>query len=236
MKCRILDDEKKVIEPTLMSTKDAMDYDNFGGMLIKTVGKATDIVYTEDGLGVAQFNLVDEEGNKANIFIDGYILSGTTGKNELACVVKEGELVSAVGLLYKHPEGESDVSVPCLRVRNCDEIVVVNQAQNDQMQDEIENGDYADDAYTNFNDNEVNGEDINSNSPQGNFTNTNSTIVDNDKEDEKGPFASAASKIKSKIKTGDASNLTLVLALAIGSFVAMVGLVVFILKGSKKKQ
>ena len=58
------------------------------------------------------------------MFIDGYILSGTTGKNELAGIVKEGNTVSAVGLLYLHPEGDSEVSVAVLRVRDCDEIIV----------------------------------------------------------------------------------------------------------------
>jgi len=120
MSYKILDEPKKIIEPTLMSTKDSMDYDNYGGMLIKTVGKATNIKYTEDGLGVSSFDLVDEDGNASNIFIDGYILSSKTGKNELASVVKEGEKVSAVGLLYKHQEWTSDVSLTFLIVRNCD--------------------------------------------------------------------------------------------------------------------
>lgn len=229
LSCKILDEEKKIIEPTLMSTKDSMDYDNYGGMLIKTVGKATDIVYTEDKTGVAQFNLVDEDGNKANIFIDGYILSGTTGKNELASVVKEGELVSAVGVLYKHPEGESDVSVPCLRVRNCDEIIAVNAAENDELQEDIDNGNYQGGAYTNFNDNDINNGNTNSNSPSGNYSNTNSTNVDNgnNANDNQGVVSQAASKIKSLIKTGDNSNVLVYVGIAIVALGGIVALVIY---------
>jgi hypothetical protein len=65
---------------------------------------------------------MDESGEEAAIFIDGYINSATTGKNQLAQYVKVGKEISATGILYKHPEGASDVSVPVFRVRNCDEI------------------------------------------------------------------------------------------------------------------
>lgn len=81
--------------------------------------------------GVSQFVLKDKDGNLATVFIDGYIFSGTTGKNELAKDVKVGNTVSAVGLLYMHPEGDSDVSVPVLRVRNCDEILLVKSGTTD---------------------------------------------------------------------------------------------------------
>lgn len=123
MSFKILDEEKNVIAPTKMSPKDAMDYDNNGGKLIQTEGIVREVL-VENGI-VSQFELEDEEGNRAKIFIDGYILSGTTGKNELASIIVEGNKVSAVGLLYKHPEGSSDVSVAVLRVRDCDEIVLL---------------------------------------------------------------------------------------------------------------
>ena len=73
--------------------------------------------------------LDDGSGVNANIFIDGYILSATTGKNELASVVSTGKRVSAVGVVYAHPEGTSDEAVTCLRVRNCDEIVEVTSGE-----------------------------------------------------------------------------------------------------------
>lgn len=124
MSYEILDEEKNVIEPEYMSNKDAMDYASNGGELIQVKGtvKEDSIVYNSDGT-ISQFVLTDSAGDDAKIFIDGYIFSGTTGENTLADIVKEGETISAAGLLYMHPEGDSDESVAVLRVRNCDEIV-----------------------------------------------------------------------------------------------------------------
>ena len=111
-----------VYAPEKLSAKDAMDYDKSGGKLVEISGKVTDVIYSADGNGVSQFWIEDGSGEKGNVFIDGYITSGITGKNELASFVKKGATVSAVGLVYAHPEGESDIPVTCLRVRNCDEI------------------------------------------------------------------------------------------------------------------
>lgn len=125
MSARILADEpKKIIAPEKMSAKDAMDYEKSGGKLVEVEGTVTDVLVNDDNTGVAQFWLNDGSGKTTDIFIDGYILSGTTGKNELASIVKKGAKISAVGLVYAHPEGASDEPVTCLRVRNCDEIKV----------------------------------------------------------------------------------------------------------------
>lgn len=120
MSYEILDADKKIIEPEKMSAKDAMDYGNNGGELIQVEGEVVSVTMS-NGV-VSEFVVKDEQGDEAKVFIDGYILSGTTGKNELAGFVKEGNTVSAVGLLYLHPEGDSEVSVSVLRVRDCDEI------------------------------------------------------------------------------------------------------------------
>lgn len=119
---KVLPDEKKLVDPTVLSTEEAMNYDVHGGKLVKTEGKVTRVL-VENG-ALSEFWLMDSTGKEAAIFIDGYIYSGTTGENNLAETVKEGATVSAVGVLYMHPEGSSDVSVPVLRVRNCDEITV----------------------------------------------------------------------------------------------------------------
>lgn len=126
---RILDEEPKVIAPEKLSAKDAMDYEKSGGKLVQVEGTVTDVLYDAAGTGVSQFWLDDGSGVNANIFIDGYILSATTGKNELASVVSTGKRVSAVGVVYAHPEGTSDEAVTCLRVRNCDEIVEVTSGE-----------------------------------------------------------------------------------------------------------
>lgn len=117
----ILDDKNLAeIKPTQMSVVDSMDYDKNGGKLIQVTGTVSAV--EKDGDAVSEFWLTDGKGNQSAIFIDGYITSGTTGKNTLASIVEKGKTVTAVGFLYKHPEGDSDVSVPVLRVRDCDEI------------------------------------------------------------------------------------------------------------------
>lgn len=117
-------EEKHVYEPEKMTAKDAMDYEKSGGKLVRVEGTVVDVLYDAEQKGVSQFWLEDGSGVTANIFIDGYILSGTSGKNELASIVKKGAVISAAGLVYAHPEGTSDVAVTCLRVRNCDEITL----------------------------------------------------------------------------------------------------------------
>ena len=119
--------DPKVWEPKAVDTKTAMDYDKLGGQLLKTTGDVTRVEYNADGT-VAEFWLKDSSGAEAAIFIDGYIRSGSTGKNTVGDFVKKGAKVTAAGVLYKHPEGKSDVSVPVLRVRNCDDIVLAGKA------------------------------------------------------------------------------------------------------------
>jgi hypothetical protein len=121
----ILNEEPKVIEPKEVSCKDAMDYDKLGGSLLKTTGVVQRVRIENDVL--AEIWLSDDTGKEAAIFIDGYIYSGTTGQNTLAESIKAGDKVSAVGVLYMHPEDGEEESVPVLRVRNCDEIVVLSQ-------------------------------------------------------------------------------------------------------------
>lgn len=119
---KILDEAPVVYQAKAITTAQAMDYDTFGGQYVKVTGTVTRVEYTSDGKGIAEYWVKDSSGVEAAVFIDGYILSGTTGTNTLASIVKVGAKVSGCGVLYKHPEGDSDVSVPVLRVRDCDDI------------------------------------------------------------------------------------------------------------------
>ncbi len=119
---KVLEDAPKVYAPKTLSTKDAMDYAAYGGQLIGTSGTVSDIIQS-NGV-VSQFKLTDSTGVAATVFIDGYI-TNPNGQNTVGSWIQNGQTVSAVGLLYTHPEGSSDVSVPVLRVRNCDEITQV---------------------------------------------------------------------------------------------------------------
>ena len=139
----ILDDENLVaVEPKELSVKNSMDYENYGGSLIKVKGRVSKV--EQENNVVSEFWLTDENGNEAAVFIDGYIASGTTGKNTISAFIKEGETVTAVGFLYKHPEGGSDESVPVLRVRDCDEIILVQDINDDNSGESTEGGSNSD--------------------------------------------------------------------------------------------
>ena len=125
----ILDDQNlNIIQPRVVSAEESMDYANNGGSLLKVTGEVIEVI--SNGTEVSQFRVKDEAGNIATIFINGYIYSATTGRNELAEFVKVGNIIESVGLLYLSPEGESDVSTPSLRVRNTDEIVLIKDNSN----------------------------------------------------------------------------------------------------------
>lgn len=125
---KVLDSEPYVWAPKEVDAKAAMDYDANGGSLLKTTGQVTRVEYNDDGT-VAEFWLADNSGFEAAIFIDGYIKSATTGVNSIGDFVKVGATVSAAGVLYMHPEGGNDTPVPVFRVRNCDDITLVKEAE-----------------------------------------------------------------------------------------------------------
>lgn len=101
------------VEPTLMTTKDAMDSKN-GGMLVKIEG----IVKSMDTQNI----YIDDGSGEARAFVDGYIGDGSgdpskAGKWDPAIHV--GDMVSIVGL------ASVDSSGPRLRVRNTAEIIKI---------------------------------------------------------------------------------------------------------------
>ncbi|MBZ4664130.1 MAG: cell wall binding protein [Caloramator sp.] len=105
------------IEPTLLSTKDAMDSKN-GGLLVKVIGTVTRMdaqnIYVDDGSG------------EARIFVDGYIGDGSgdeSKKGKWDERITVGSRISAVGLASVDPNG------PRLRVRNVSEIVFLEPAK-----------------------------------------------------------------------------------------------------------
>ncbi len=124
--------EPKVYAPKVVDTKTAMDYEALGGSLLQTKGKVSRIRMASDGKTIEEFWLKDHTGAEAAIFIDGYILSGTTGKNELASFVKVGANIEATGILYMHPEDDQVESVPVFRVRDCDDIKPVSEEKPSQ--------------------------------------------------------------------------------------------------------
>ena len=124
---KILDEEPYIYAPEKVSNKEAMDYKKNGGKLLQVEGEVVEVKYTKDGTGVEEFVVKDGNGDLAKVFIDGYILSSKTGKNTLASTVKKGNTVSAVGLSFLHPEGDSEEGVCVLRVRDCEEVLLAKE-------------------------------------------------------------------------------------------------------------
>ena len=205
MSIKVLSDvDKKVYEPELMKAADAMNYEKNGGKLVKVNGKVTRVLKDDTGKGISQFWMDDGSGQEANIFIDGYINSGTTGKNELASFVKEGATVSAVGLVYAHPEGESDEPVTCLRVRNIDEISTYagsGDADNDNLPQEKPDKPGTDDSQ--------NGKPENSNTQNDQIGNSNM------QNGQAGNSVSGSNNQNNIVNTGDSAPVVGMIALAL---------------------
>lgn len=100
--------------------REVMDNSLHGGRLVQVEGIVERIQLTEEGI-LSQIILRDEHKNYATVLVESDIFSGSTGKNELAEEIQEGEEIRALGILHMHTDGTSVV-----RVRNCDEVVVID--------------------------------------------------------------------------------------------------------------
>lgn len=113
-------DGKKVYEPKELTTKEATDYEAFGGSLVKVTGKIVKVDYAQNVLNYIYVQ--DESGVTCKALTDGYIGS-TSGNDKTDEIVKVGNTISVAGILYMNPDGT------CIRVRDRDEIVLVKQAE-----------------------------------------------------------------------------------------------------------
>ena len=109
------------VPPRSASCADAANYEKYPEMLVKTEGKVVSRTLTTDGKGVSAFTLEDQNGNRVTILVEDFIKSASTKENTLAQIVDVENWVSAIGIQYR--SGEETV----LRVRNCDEIVLVRE-------------------------------------------------------------------------------------------------------------
>jgi len=114
----ILDTTINPVVPTDLTTAAAMNYSRNGGRLVRITGQVSDIVISNGN--VVSFVLTDDNivlnavsGTKARVFVDGYITSNIS----LVNLVKDGDYLSAVGLVYANPDGIS------IRVRDRVEII-----------------------------------------------------------------------------------------------------------------
>lgn len=113
--------EKNPISPTLITTKDSMDYNLNGGKLVKVQGKVTNV--TKKNNIVETIVVKDTSGVEARIFIDGYIRYSDSTSKTLESIAIVGNEISAIGLVSYDPEGER------IRVRDRSEIVLVKVAE-----------------------------------------------------------------------------------------------------------
>lgn len=136
----ILDSELTLINPLKVTTKQAADYKQYGGMLLKVEGTVSRIIKSSSG--IEAFFVKDASGVEAKVFVDGYILAAD-GTDTIEKDVVVGNEVSAVGLSYYNPDGA------CLRVRNRDEIVFVKVASTETTTKPVTNSGTANTSATN---------------------------------------------------------------------------------------
>lgn len=105
-------------EAEAVSAEEAADYATWGGQLLQVQGEVT--ARTKSGEAVSRFTVEDEDGNTIEVLIEEEICSASTGENTLSSVVKKGKTVRAIGICHLDEEGN-----PVLRVRNCDEILLL---------------------------------------------------------------------------------------------------------------
>lgn len=110
-----LNEPAKIIEPSTVSTKDAMNYDLNGGRLVKVQGEVMSIEMSNSLIETIMVK--DSSGKAARVFIDGYITYADTTQRALETNLRIGDEVSAVGLVSFDPLNER------IRVRNRGEVV-----------------------------------------------------------------------------------------------------------------
>ena len=223
MSCKVLDtEEKHVYEAKKVSAAEAMDYDLNGGNLVQVTGKVTRI--TDKGTNgpdsVNQFYIDDGSGTEANVFIDGYILSGTNGINTIGTFVKEGSYVTAVGLVYSHPATGSDENEIVLRVRNCDEITVADNS-GDSGDNGNNNGDNGNTNTPGDNGNSGNNGDSGNNGGSDNGGNSNGDNGKGSISNGSGNGTTTGYNQVTAVKTNDSANVAVwfILIIAMGAVI-----------------
>jgi len=110
----ILDTSVNPDAPAVLTAAAAMNYPANGGRLVRVAGRVSDVILS-NGV-IAGFMLDDGSGQKARIFVDGYI----SPEIDLTGLVIDGSYVSAVGLVYANPDGIN------IRVRDRAEILAAS--------------------------------------------------------------------------------------------------------------
>nr|WP_307990702.1 CehA/McbA family metallohydrolase [uncultured Niameybacter sp.] len=117
-KVEVIDETLRPLEPTKLSTKDAM-LKKYTGKLVEVTGKVEEVSVDE---GVINQIMINDGTGPARIFINGYIT-----KDVSLDFVKEGVIITAVGLASIGENFSSQTEfLPRLRVRDRGEIKFVS--------------------------------------------------------------------------------------------------------------
>ena len=117
-KLQVIDAQINKVEPAGVTTAEAMDPANTG-KLLKLSGIVSDIVRTEAG-AVSQFVVTDSSGIGALIYINAYITTAVD-----LSFIEDGATVRVAGL-GSIGENASGSPLPRIRVRDCNEIVLIS--------------------------------------------------------------------------------------------------------------
>ena len=101
------------IDPAELSITEAADYDANGGLLAEVSGTVKSVA--KEGEAISSVTLTDGTTDFRLLF-NNYIGYSDKSSPDITTFVKEGAEISAVGVIYKDPEGV------CLRVRDLSEV------------------------------------------------------------------------------------------------------------------
>ena len=117
-----IDETVSPIDPAELTITEAADYKTNGGLLAEVGGTAKSVV--KEGEAISSVTLTDEEGNEFRLLFNNYIGYSDATSPDITTFVEEGAEISAVGVIYKDPEGV------CLRVRDLSEVTEESSSTN----------------------------------------------------------------------------------------------------------
>ena len=103
------------IDPAELSITEAADYDANGGLLAEVSGTVKSVSVTKEGEAISSVTLTDGTTDFRLLF-NNYIGYSDETSPDITTFVEEGAEISAVGVIYRDPEGV------CLRVRDLSEV------------------------------------------------------------------------------------------------------------------
>ncbi len=130
---KIVDETINLVEPTVMTTAETMLEEN-EGLLVQTTG-----VITKIGERTSGEIYINDDSGEARIYVDGYIVSGSGDTTDVFDRIEVGDTICVIGLAAENNEGDR------IRIRNTDEIVVVEDEDLEDEDDDLDDDNSDDD-------------------------------------------------------------------------------------------